>query len=73
LHIADKNKNNNDKNTTPIFIGLHKTTQINNIKSTTKKTKFEKFVKFNNNKNYEHMLYIAENIDHARRRWRKKR
>jgi hypothetical protein len=31
LHIADKNNN-----TTPIFIGLNKTTQVNNIKTTTK-------------------------------------
>jgi hypothetical protein len=36
LHIADKNKNNNDNNTTPIFLGLHKTTKISNIKSATK-------------------------------------
>jgi hypothetical protein len=33
LHTADKNNNNN--NTTPIFIGLHKTTQVGNIKATT--------------------------------------
>jgi hypothetical protein len=33
LHIADKI---NDNNTTLMFIGLHKTTQVSNIKATTK-------------------------------------
>jgi hypothetical protein len=34
LHTTDKN--NSDNNMTPIFIGLHKTTQVSNIKATTK-------------------------------------
>jgi hypothetical protein len=34
LHIADKNNNHN--NTTPISIGLNKTTQVCNIKTITK-------------------------------------
>jgi hypothetical protein len=32
LHIVDKN----DSNTTPIFIGLNKTTQVSNIKTASK-------------------------------------
>jgi hypothetical protein len=33
LHTADKNNNNN--NITPIFIGLNKTIQVSDIKTTT--------------------------------------